>query len=387
MKSLGLYIHIPFCVTKCNYCDFLSLGGMSGEDHAIYIDALSAELEYYADKGVLLDSIYIGGGTPSLLAHGLISRIMEKVRSCFSLAKTAEITIESNPGLLDADKLTAYRRAGVNRLSIGAQSLNDELLHFMGRVHNSDTFIRNYALARDCGFENISVDLMFAIPGQTLDIWMDSLERTVDLEPEHISFYSLQIEEGTPFFELRKKGVMEPVEDEVDRCMYRDTIDLLKGRGYRHYEISNAAKPSYESRHNLKYWSMDEYLGVGLGAHSYVDGWRFSNETDLKKYLRVKGGTFRNDRQSGAGPWATWLHENTTSDEMSEFLFTGLRKIEGIALSVFEEKFGLSLAAVYGASVAKHEKSGLLEMDLRADRLRLTAKGMNLFNQVLIDFI
>lgn len=387
MKPLGLYIHIPFCLKKCNYCDFLSLGGMVREDHAAYIDALLAELEYYADRNILIDSIYIGGGTPSLLDPGLIQRIMQRVFGGFTVSELAEITIEANPGLLDRDRLTAYRSVGINRLSIGAQSLNDEILHFMGRIHDNDTFIYNFALARDCGFENISVDLMFAIPGQTSDIWIDSLEKTVALGPEHISFYSLQIEEATPFYELWKRGEMEPVEDHEDRTMYYSAIDRLRDHGYRHYEISNAAKPGYESSHNLKYWSMDEYLGVGLGAHSYMNGRRFSNETDLSKYIQIAAGGSRVRSQRNTSPWIIWSHENTIEDEMSEFLFTGLRKVEGILLSAFEERFSLPLTAVFGNPIRKHSETGLLDMDREADRLRLTAKGMDLFNRVLVDFV
>jgi len=387
MKSLGLYIHIPFCLKKCNYCDFLSLGGMSEEDHAAYTEALLVELEHYADRNISLDSVYIGGGTPSLLDPGLISRVVQRVQSCFTISEEAEITIEANPGLLDKNKLTTYRGAGINRLSIGAQSLNNEILKLLGRVHDREEFVRNYHLARDCGFENISVDLIFAIPGQTHDIWMDSLEKTIDLGPEHISFYSLQIEEETPFYDLWKKGELKPVDDQGDRAMYHSAIDRLQSSGYRHYEISNAAKPGYESRHNLKYWSMDEYLGVGLGAHSYIDGRRFSNETDLSRYIRIAKEKNCAGRRQGASPWTIWFHENTVEGEMSEFMFTGLRKVEGIRLSDYEKRFALPVTAVYGDPINKHIETGLLEIDEKADRLRLTAKGMDLFNRVLVDFV
>ncbi len=389
MRRLGLYIHIPFCMKKCNYCDFLSLGGMSREDHAAYINALSAELKYYADKGVMLDSVYIGGGTPSLLDPGCIARIMDRVREYFFLSESAEVTIEINPGLLDSGKLRVYREAGINRLSIGVQSLNDEMLRFMGRIHDSDTFLRNFISAREQGFENISVDLMFSVPGQAYEVWLDSLARVIALGPEHISFYGLQIEEGTPFFNLRERGAMKPVEDETDRRMYHSAIDLLESRGYRHYEISNAAKPGYESRHNLKYWSMEDYLGVGLGAHSYMDGKRFSNATDLESYLRISAESSVIPGSAGTcpSPWTAWFHENTLSDEISEFLFTGLRKTEGISLSAFEKRFGRSLIEIYEKSIAKHEKSGLMKIDLQEERLWLTPGGMDIFNQVLMDFV
>ncbi len=387
MKHLGLYIHIPFCIKKCNYCDFLSIGGMCEKEHALYIDALSAELEYHADKGVLLDSVYIGGGTPSLLEPDLIALILLKVRDCFNLDEGAEITIEANPGLLDFHRLKAYRELGINRLSIGAQSLNDTLLDFMGRVHNSDTFINNFLLARESGFENISIDLIFAIPGQHFGLWMDSLNKVISLNPEHISFYSLQIEAGTPFFRLWENGIMKSVEEEVDRRMYHEAVNRLEDSGYHHYEISNAARPGYESRHNLKYWSMDEYLGIGLGAHSYINGMRFSNETDFEKYLSISSEMSEKRTPSGDNPWVAWRHENTRKDDISEFLFTGLRKIDGISPLVFQQKFGVPLIEVYEESISKHRKSGLLEINKEADRLRLTAKGLDLFNQVLVDFV
>jgi len=394
MKPLGLYIHIPFCKKKCNYCDFLSRADVKKEDQTAYVEALLVELKYYADRNMLLDSVYIGGGTPSLLEGDLILRIMEGVTGSFALSEEAEITIEANPGLLDRDKLMAYRRAGINRLSLGAQSLNDELLHFMGRIHSSNTFIDNFHLARDCGFENISADLIFAVPGQTIELWIDSLKKTISLGPEHISFYSLQIEAGTPFYGLWEKGAMKAVDDETDRRMYHEALEWLKNKGYGHYEISNAAKPGYESRHNLKYWSMDQYLGIGLGSHYYINGTRFSNETDLEEYIHIS------ERVTGEGvcdkifvslwhpsPWAVWHHRNTEEDEISEFLFTGLRKIDGVSLSVFEERFGKPITAVYENSIMKHSKAGLLELNWKEDLLRLTAKGLDLFNQVLVDFV
>lgn len=392
MKPLGLYIHIPFCKRKCNYCDFLSWGNTKKEDHTAYVEALLAELQYYADQDMLLDSVYIGGGTPSLLERDLILRIMEGVTGSFALSEDAEITIEANPGLLDLDKLMAYRRAGINRLSLGAQSLNDEILHFMGRIHKSNTFIDNFYLARDCGFENISADLIFAVPGQTVELWIDSLEKAISLGAEHISFYSLQIEEGTPFYGLWKKGAMKAVDDETDRRMYHEALKRLKNKGYVHYEISNAAMPGFESRHNLKYWSMEEYLGVGLGSHYYINGTRFSNETNLEKYLRISKGVKEgrevcNDPLSYLAPWVVWHHKNTEVDEISEFLFTGLRKIEGISLSAFEERFGKPVTAVYENAIGKHSRTGLLELNMKEDRLRLTAKGLDLFNQVLVDFV
>ncbi len=387
MKCLGLYLHIPFCFKKCGYCDFLSLDHRSKEDRTAYIDALLREVKYYAHLRPEVDSVYIGGGTPSLLEPALIARIMEGIKGSFSLKEAAEITIEANPGSLDAHKLSVYRDAGINRLSLGAQSLNDETLKYLGRIHTVNTFIENFFLAREKGFSNISVDLMFAIPGQSHAILQDSLEKTIALGPEHISFYSLQIEEGTPFFRLRENGTLVPVGDEEDRSMYHNTVRLLEDAGYHHYEISNAARADYESRHNLKYWSMDEYLGMGLGAHSYLDRTRFSNHRDLGRYIRAASESSFLKKRSKISPLAVWCHENTRSDDMSEFLFTGLRKVKGIALSDFSNRFGTPLFEVYSDEVEKHMKSGLLEMDRSEDFLRLTAKGMDLFNHVLVDFV
>jgi len=387
MKYPGLYIHIPFCAKKCNYCDFLSAGNTSKEDHSLYIEALLCELRYYADSDIIFDTVYIGGGTPSLLDCSSIARIMDSIRSDFRLTEHAEVTVEANPDSLDKRKLLTYREIGINRLSIGAQSMDDGLLSFLGRIHTVDTFLRSYYSARNCGFQNISVDLMFSIPGQTAELWMDGLERVVGLNPEHISFYSMQIEEGTPFHKLWEEGTLRPVNDTEDRTMYHRTINRLENAGYLHYEISNAAKPGCESRHNLKYWSMGEYLGIGLGAHSYIGGIRRSNETDLNKYVRIAALPPRRGILNGVGPCTVWNHKNTKEDEMSDYMFTGLRKVSGIKLSEFKERFGTALCEIYADPVIKHKKTGLLKIDPDNDRLSLTLNGMDLFNQVLIDFI
>lgn len=377
MKKIGLYVHIPFCLKKCNYCDFLSHCNISFEEHGKYIHALLNEIEYYKDKSIEVESVYIGGGTPSLIDGEFIVRIINKIRQCFTLNDQGEITIEANPGLISKDKLKDYLDSGINRLSLGAQSLDDETLAFLGRVHSSLDFTKSFNLAREAGFKNISVDLIFAVPGQTLRSWEDTLMKVIDMKPEHISFYGLQIEEGTPFFNSWKEGSLKATEDYLDRKMYHRSLELLKGGGYQHYEISNAAIPGYESKHNLKYWSMEEYLGLGLGAHSYINGSRFSNVTDYDSYTSLHK----------AFPLIAASHKNSKEDHISEYMFTGLRKIEGLSLNDFKNRFGLSMGAIYEEAIIKHKVAGLLEGGEESGNLRLTEKGLDLFNVVLADFI
>ncbi|HZK01874.1 MAG TPA: radical SAM family heme chaperone HemW [Anaerovoracaceae bacterium] len=387
MKGLGLYIHIPFCARRCSYCDFLTYDNTSEEDHNSYMNALSSELKYYAGSNVVLDTVYIGGGTPSFLNPDLIFRLMAQLRKDFTVHEEAEITIEANPGLLDENRLSIYRRAGINRLSLGVQSLDDKILDFIGRIHDRETFIDNFHLARKHGFSNVSLDLIFAIPGQSNDIWIDNLKEIIYLGPEHISFYALQIEEETPIYSLIREGSVRQIDDETDRIMYHCGVELLKRSGYEHYEISNAAKPGYKSRHNLKYWSMDEYLGVGLGSHSFFNGKRFSNETDLKKYIGISKQHVYSVRHRGGSPWTAYCHEGTRNDNMAEYMFTGMRKVEGIYIPDFIDRFGISPMIKYEKQIEIHSKTGLLIIDQKSRRIRLMLKGMDLFNSVLKDFV
>jgi oxygen-independent coproporphyrinogen-3 oxidase len=341
-----------------------------------YFRALAEEIRQKAkiyNNRYYVDSIFIGGGTPSLVDEHLIVDMMETVKESFSIDEKAEISMESNPKTLTKNKLKAYLDAGVNRLSIGAQSFDDELLAYMGRVHTKEDFLKNYELARECGFRNINIDLMFAIPGQTLGIWTDTIESVLELRPEHISFYSLQLEEGTTFYAMFREGSLKQTEDELDREMYHCAVRMLKDRGYLHYEISNAAREGYQCRHNLKYWSMADYLGLGLGAHSYMRGMRSSNITDLQEYNRAEGS------------FAVWRHENTKEENISEYLFTGMRKIEGIELSDFRARFGVNLESIYGDVLEKYQREGLIEI---ADgRLRFTETGIDISNRVLAEFV
>ncbi len=389
-KPLGLYLHIPFCIRKCNYCDFLSFGDVPAEDRAAYAEALVQEIRYngnvYGNK-YYVDTIFIGGGTPSLVEEPLIEGIMAAVSESFCIARNAEISIEANPGTLTGDKLTAWRKAGINRLSIGVQSLDDNLLESMGRAHTAGDFLRNYTLARECGFENINIDLMFGIPGQTPDTWMETLDRIVGLGPEHISFYSLQLEEGTPFFELFYQGSLQPADDETDRSMYHKASKTLKESGYTHYEISNAAVDGYVCRHNLKYWSMEDYLGLGLGSHSFLEGIRSGNLTDLSRYIRIgmKEGSLSQEPDS---PYLAWRHKNTQEENISEYLITGMRRLEGIDLIDFRIRFGRRLEDVFPDNWQRIQKymdeKYLININ---ETLRFSEKGIDISNAILTEFV
>ncbi len=382
---MGLYLHIPFCIRKCNYCDFLSFGGTSEEEQKGYSRSLLREIKHYSgiySNKYYVDSIFVGGGTPSLVEERLIHELMAAVRKSFVVDKNAEISIESNPKTLTKNKLDTYLDAGINRLSIGAQSFDDALLSSMGRVHSAADFLANYTLARECGFRNINIDLMFAIPGQTMPIWMDTLERAIGLEPEHISFYSLQLEEGTPFFSMFQEGKLKETKEELDRKMYHDALKRLESCGYRHYEISNAAKDGYQCRHNLKYWSMDDYLGLGLGAHSFMDGVRFSQIEKVPAYTEA---ALRNKKGSS---FAAWEHRNTRQEDISEYIFTGMRKLEGISLIDFETRFEQSIEDAFSANwhrLQKYIDDGYIIKS--AENMRFTIKGIDISNTILSEFV
>lgn len=405
-RPLGLYIHIPFCAEKCRYCDFLSFGGTDAELQRRYVDALLKEMAFWdgarntTGRGganrLPVDTVFVGGGTPSLLGPSLLGPVLKALPERFALCEP-EITMEANPGTTDLQDLQSYRALGVHRLSLGVQSFDDGLLSYMGRIHNAATATETFRQARAAGFDNINLDLIFAVPGQTLPMWKATVETALSLEPEHLSFYSLQIEEGTPFFELYQKGELQPLSDELDREMYHWAVDRLQQAGYRHYEISNAARPGYECHHNLKYWSMDDYLGLGLGAHSFLDGERFSNETDLQRYLAIAETLGAGGAESclhantaagpAASPYTTWRHTNTRRDNIAEFLFTGLRKTGGISLAEFRARFGVPIEDIFSQELQRHISAGLLKKEDVADHLRFTPKGIDLSNHVLSDFV
>lgn len=323
-EPAGLYIHIPFCVKKCRYCAFLS-GPADDEAIREYVGALKRELRFYSSDRVF-DSIYFGGGTPSILEPAVIGELIELARESYCFCDDLEITLEVNPGTLGDDeaavrkRLAAYRAAGVNRISMGVQSMDNKRLMFLGRIHSAEEVARDFALARDCGFENISLDLITAVPGMSLAGALSDIRAVAALGPDHISMYTLQLEEGTPLHKAWERGEFEILSDEADREMYHEGVKLLKELGYDRYEISSFARDkSKRSRHNSKYWCMAEYLGVGLGASGFLDGIRYVNTSDMTEYL--------------AGRWRSEEHRNSMHDTISEAVFTGLRRSEGVTFA------------------------------------------------------
>lgn len=377
-KELELYLHIPFCVSKCKYCDFLS--APSGEEQRqIYVERLCRRIRYWSDVihnyGYEIVSIFVGGGTPSILTEAQITQVFEAVHESFPIREDAEITLEMNPGTDVKDKLPVYRELGINRLSMGLQSADNEELKCLGRIHTYEDFRQVYQWAREAGFTNINVDLMSAIPGQTLESYEDTLRKVADLEPEHISAYSLIIEEGTPFYERYGEGrhAEELPDEDIERQMYVRTGEILEDYGYHRYEISNYAKDGYECRHNLGYWDRKEYLGFGAGASSLMDHIRWK-EPD---HIGPSTGLVLEERED-----FTRLRRK---DEMEEFMFLGLRKINGVSEYDFYKSFRVSMDEIYKESIENLIKEGLLVRE--EDRIRLTDRGIDLSNYALSQFL
>jgi len=369
--SFELYIHIPFCVRKCAYCDFLSAPG-SEEAKASYTEALLREIEAVKTEKREVSSIFVGGGTPSALSPSLMGDIFEKIHKSFSVAPDAEITIEANPGTLSKEKLFLYRNVGINRLSLGLQSPEAAELKSLGRIHTCEEFLESFSLAREAGFQNINVDLMCALPDQTYEGWVRNLRKVAALHPEHISAYSLIIEEGTPF---AKRKLNLPDEDTEYR-MYEDTAGILAEYGYEQYEISNYAKKDLACQHNVGYWTRKEYLGLGLGAASLWGNQRFSNTPDFSLYLNNSGfpEKIRGDRET-----------LSLEAEMSEFMFLGLRMTKGVSKAEFLEGFGVPIESVYGKVLDKYKSVGLLEET--EGRIFLTRAGIHVSNGVMAEFL
>ena len=381
-KPAGLYIHIPFCWKKCAYCDFLSFGGSDEALQKRYTEALIRELSLYQGKHIKLDTVFIGGGTPSLLPADHIERIMEAAEAAFCVADTAEVTMEANPGTLTAEKLKVYRRAGINRLSMGAQSMDDGMLSLLGRIHTGRDLTENFLAAREAGFSNINVDLMFGLPKQSGQVWRGSLKQVLELSPEHISFYSLQLEEGTEFCRMYRDGKMDLPPVEEDRAMYHEGIRLLEEAGYEHYEISNCAKPGFVCRHNMKYWNFDEYYGAGLGAHAFsYDQGRRCNVSDLDSYFeQIREGRLPVDPSSSG--------EETRQELIGEYVFTALRKMEGLDMADFRRTFGADFFSVYKdqlPAIQEYEEAGYLT--LTDMRLALTEAGIDCSNEIMAEFL
>ncbi|MCX7842680.1 MAG: radical SAM family heme chaperone HemW [Clostridia bacterium] len=376
-KDLGLYIHIPFCRSKCHYCDFNSF---PGKEELIpgYFDALEKEIRLYSDllKDSLIKTVFIGGGTPSLAEPKYIYKLLGCCRDNFNLAEGAEISVEANPGTLTYEKLMAYKVSGANRLSIGLQAAQKSILERLGRTHKFEEFRQGYILAEKTGFRNINVDLIFGIPGQDIKDWTDTVEKVLSFNPAHLSCYSLKIEEGTVFGNMLEAGKLEPAEDELDRKMYRWAIEKLGECGYRHYEISNFARPGFECRHNLIYWKGEEYLGIGAGAHSYLNGSRFNNLYAVEEYIA--------SLNSGKIPSEN-VQTIERDEEMSEFMILGLRLIAGISKGEFRSRFGIDIYNVFGQTIKKLEESKMLKAE--GDFIMLTDLGLDLANEVFVEFI
>lgn len=376
-KELGLYVHIPFCVKKCGYCDFLSWCGTS-EEKETYVQALLKEIESYREfaRGYRVSTVFVGGGTPSVLEAGQMEGVLGNTQEVFELEKKPEITLEMNPGTVTEEKLQCYKENGVNRLSIGLQSVKNEKLEVLGRIHSYEEFLESYELARKAGFTNISVDLISSIPGQKLEEWKEELAALSALSPEHISVYQLIIEAETPFYEKYAEHEELLPDEEESREIYLWTGSFLKEQGYEQYEISNYAKPGKESRHNLKYWERGDYLGLGLGAASMVRNIRVSNTKDMKTYLERCGQpkTMREDVQ--------FLEE---ARQMEEFMFLGLRKTRGVSRKEFRRIFGQEMDMVYEKALHKCLENGMLKE--HKDRVYLSEEGVLLSNAVLSEFL
>lgn len=411
-NMLELYIHIPFCVRKCNYCDFLSFpagkeiveryvraleeeirrtgeavygqNGRPGEtvygqngrpEEAVYGRAGGGKTEVRPGSAPKISTVFVGGGTPSVLEPEQIRNLFSCLRESFLLEADAEISMEGNPGTLNREKLSVCREAGINRLSLGLQSADDGLLQTLGRIHTWEQFLYNYQDARQAGFRNINIDLMSSLPGQSLENYVKTLETVTALEPEHISSYSLILEEGTPFFASEEIRRQLPDEN-TDREMYEKTKEILHEKGYERYEISNYAKPGFACRHNLGYWDEVPYLGLGLGASSYYKNARFSNETDIRTYME--------------NPFVPFLGRNDyeccdEKSRMEDYMIFGLRKMAGVSLSRFEKEFGTAAEEIYGGVIDRYVGMGLLVLE--GDRLRLTDAGIDVSNRIFEDFL
>lgn len=381
-KSLELYVHIPFCVRKCEYCDFLSAPA-GADTQQEYVRNLLLEIE---QKGVHctdyeVTTIFFGGGTPSILKAGWIADILDAIHRNFKVRKDAEITIECNPGTLTFEKLSIYKSAGINRISVGLQSASDAELRELGRIHTYEDFLKSYDLIRKKGFSNVNIDLMAALPGQTLKSYEQTLRRVLVLKPEHISAYSLIIEEGTPFYEkyeadelLREKGEKPQMlpSEETERLMYERTKELLLAHGYERYEVSNYARRGYACRHNIGYWRRENYLGFGLGSASLLENERFHNTTDLTDYL--------------GGDYLAYEQEKLDKkSQMEEFMFLGLRMTDGISTECFRQTFGLTVELVYGPVLEQQIADQLLRKE--DGRIFLTERGLDVSNYVMAQFL
>ena len=374
-NEIGVYVHIPFCKKKCDYCDFISY---CNKDNLIYdyVQAVKAEIQSQNIKPEIT-TIYIGGGTPSYIDSKYIIEILEKIKEK-NVSSNAEITIEVNPGTVTKEKLEDYIKSGINRISIGLQTTNDELLKQIGRIHNFTQFLETYELAKKVGFKNINVDLMLGLPNQRIKDLKESLEQIIKLKPKHISVYSLIVEDGTPIANKIEKGEMQLPDEELERNMYWFVKNTLELNGFIHYEISNFAKKGYESKHNLNCWNQKEYIGIGASAHSYRDITRYSNTENIEEYIEnVNNGNFNRNKI---------IHEIQKEDDAKkEFMLLGLRKIKGVDINLFKNKFGDNPIYLFRNELKKLTDERLLIID--DNTIRLTNKGLDLANLVWKEFV
>ncbi|MFR2534304.1 MAG: radical SAM family heme chaperone HemW [Clostridia bacterium] len=381
-ENVGIYVHIPFCMRKCSYCDFVSYAGKE-EQIKTYIEALKKEIKMTSKqiekKEWNISTVYIGGGTPSFIDSNYIIEIMQMIQSCFEVSKEVEVTIEVNPGTVTIEKLKQYRQVGINRISIGLQVVQDSLLKKIGRIHTYAQFLQTYQDAKLVGFTNQNVDLMLGLPGQTLQQLEESVKTIIDLEPTHISVYSLIIEENTPMEKQIRQGKLTIPEEALERIMYWRVKELLQDKGYLHYEISNFAKKGYYSKHNQNCWGQKEYLGFGVAAHSYFNKKRYSNEIAIEAYIKnIQEGKIEKNKQ---------IHEiQNKEDEQKEYMLLGLRKLDnGVSIQNFKQKFGENPLFLYHKILEKLVKKGLIEIDL--DKIMLTKQGIDLANLVWEEFV
>lgn len=374
---LGLYIHIPFCISKCKYCDFNSYK-LNLDEKRKYLNALQKEMKFYKEeaRGKEIDTIFIGGGTPSILNQDEIKFLFDNIKNNFNIKNNAEITMECNPGTLTLNKLKTMKECGVNRLSIGLQAVQNKHLEYIGRIHTYEEFEENYYQAKKVGFENINIDLMYALPNQSKKDWIESLEKIVKLNPTHISAYSLILEEDTELFKMYERKEFELLDEETDIEMYEYTIKYLKSYGYNQYEISNYAKEEFECRHNILYWKCENYIGLGASASGYLNETRYNNLCELKKY--------ENTINTGRKP-IEWEEKLSIKDKVEESIFLGLRMNEGIKFMDFYEKYNIDFEEVYEKEINKLNKMKLIEISDKG--MILTQKGREISNSVFVEFI
>ncbi len=376
-QDFGIYIHIPFCVRKCLYCDFLSFA-CDKDAQEKYMEALYNEIKAFGPfiRNREVSSIFIGGGTPSVVEPRLLGRVLGFIKENYNVNPDAEITMELNPGTVNKEGLEEYKAMGINRLSMGLQAWQDRLLKIIGRIHTAKRFEESFFLAREAGFKNINVDLMLSLPSQTMEDVKETIEKVTALGPEHISAYSLIIEEGTPLKDMFDKGVYEEADEDTDRKMYHFACEMLEQKGYGRYEISNFAKKGFESRHNMLYWRTNEYKGFGLGASSYFNGERFHNTDNMEMYLNSSydHNMIKEDTE-----------KLTKEDKISEFMFMGMRMTKGVSKAEFYDRFGLTISDIFGEVIDKYKKMGMVcETE---ERVFLTSEGTDVSNVIFSEFL